>query len=68
MRIPQTGEILGLPQLRIHHSSSGASKPSNAARNSSDVAASSRLVLMLVLIEVSSRMRLKAMWRTNAKL
>lgn len=61
----------GLPQLRIRHSSSSSSrtsKPSNAARNSSDVAASSRLALMLVLMDLSSRMRLSAMWRTSARL
>jgi len=64
----------GLPQLRVHHdqsssfSSSGSSNPSSFARNSSDVAASSRLVLMLALIEKSSRMRLSAMCRTSARL
>ncbi len=67
------GEHPGLPQLRIYHqssssSSSGTSKPSSAARISSDVAASNRLVVMLVLMDLSSRMRLSAMWRTSARL
>lgn len=61
----------GLPQLPYRHQSSSSSltsNPSRVARNSSEVAASRRLVLMLVLTEVFSRMRFRAMWRTNARL
>lgn len=65
----------GLPQLPNRHQFSSSSsfststaKPRSAARNSSEVAASNRLVLMLVLTEVFSRMRFNAIWRTSARL
>ena len=66
----------GLPQLPIRHQCSSSSpsvsgstaNPSSAARNSSEVAANNRLVLMLVLTEVFSRTRFNAIWRTSARL